>query len=165
MSEHDPIAHDAEAPPTRGPEHDRLNVFLGKWEAVGTSFGGTDQTGGDPRANGVPWTSTHIGRWHTGAFFLVQDEQARPGGQVFDTLSVMGVDPATGGYFCRSFENHRFYRDYDVTVDGNVWHISGPNERVTITFSDDDRTQTHVWEWKPGGEWLPLCDRTARRLD
>jgi len=165
MSVHDPVAHDAEAPPTRSADHERLAVFLGRWQAVGTSFGGTDQSGGNPRANGVPWTSTHTGRWHTGEFFLLQDEEARPGGQVFDTISVMGVDPATGRYFSRSFENHGFSRDYDVTVDGNRWHISGPHERATITFSDDGRTQTHSWEWKPDAEWLPLCDRTAHRVD
>jgi hypothetical protein len=80
---------DAQAPPTRGPEHERLAVFLGDWRAEGTSYGGTDQAGDDPRENGVPWTSTHTGRWHTGEFFLIQDERARPGGDVFDTLSIM----------------------------------------------------------------------------
>jgi hypothetical protein len=165
MSDHGSVANDAEAPPIRSAEHERLAVFLGQWEAEGTSYGGTDQTGDDHRANGVAWTSTHTGRWHTGEFFLLQDEQARPGGQVFDTISVMGVDPATGRYFCRSFENHGFFRDYDVAVDGYQWQITGPHERATITFSDDSRIQTHSWEWKPGAEWLPLCDRIARRVD
>ena len=151
--------------PKRGPKHDALSVFLGTWRAKGTSYGGTDQSGNDPKANGVPWISTHVGRWHTGEFFLIQDEKAHPGGTVFDTLSVMGVDPEKGGYFARTFENHGFYRHYDVTVNGRVWTISGETERATIEFSTDNRTQTIVWEWKREGKWLPLCDRVAVRTD
>ena len=157
--------HDNEAPPVRGAQHDRLAVFLGDWHAEGTSYGSPDQTNDNPRGNGVPWTSDHAGRWHTGEFFLTQDEQARPGGEVFDTISVMGVDATTGRHFARSFENHGFYRHYDVDVDGNVWRIAGEHERATITFSNNDHTQTHVWEWKPGTDWLPLCDRVATRSD
>ncbi len=151
--------------PRRSEMHEALDVFLGEWRAEGTSYGGTDPSGGDPRANGVPWTSEHRAYWHTGAFFLVQDERARPGGEVFDTLSVMGVDPETGGYVARAFENHGFYRHYPVARDGNVWTFSGETERATIVFSDDGRTQTITWEWKPDGAWLPLCDRVATRTD
>lgn len=158
-------SHDAELPPNRGAKHEALAIFLGEWKAQGTSYGGTEQPADDPKRNGVPWTSTHTGRWHSGEFFLVQDEQARPGGEVFDTLSVLGVDSQTGTYFARSFENHGFYRHYDVSVEDNVWTFSGENERARIKFSEDNRTQLIVWEWKPNCQWLPLCDRTATRLD
>jgi hypothetical protein len=151
--------------PARGPMHDALAVFLGEWRAQGTSYGYTDQSGPDPRANGVPWTSHHTGRWHTGQYFLIQDERARPGGEVFDTLSIMGVDPDTSAYFARCFENHGYYRHYVVTRDGVTWQLSGEHERASITFSDNDRTQTIVWEWRPQGKWLPLCERIATRED
>jgi hypothetical protein len=155
----------SERTPTRGRAHDLLAIFLGEWRAEGTSYGGTDQSSGDPKKNGVPWTSTHTGRWHTGEFFLVQDERARPGGEVFDTLSVMGVDAATGRYFARAFENHGFYRHYEVSREGWTWTFSGETERATITFSEDGRRQDIVWEWRPADEWLPLCDRVATRID
>lgn len=71
------------ATPVRGPEHDALSAFLGEWQAEGTSFGGTDQSGPDPRANGIPWASTHSTRWHAGKFFLIQDERAHIGGTAF----------------------------------------------------------------------------------
>ena len=45
--------NDSEATPVRGPMHDALSVFLGEWRAEGISFGGTDQSGADPKANGV----------------------------------------------------------------------------------------------------------------
>ena len=87
------------------------------------------------------------------------------GGDVFDTLSIMGIDAKTGKYFARCFENHGFYRNYDVSVSGNVWNFTGEKERARIEFSDDNRTQTIIWEWKPEDKWLPLCDRTAVRID
>ena len=67
--------------------------------------------------------------------------------------------------FARSFEPNCLPREYAVSRDGKVWTLSGDTERATITFSDDDRTQTIVWEWKPADRWLPLCDRVAKRID
>ena len=158
-------AQDAEKPPTRGDLHEALEVFLGRWEAEGTSYGGTDQSGTDPRADGEKWESSHEGKWHTGKFFLVQDERAIIGGDsTFDTLSIVGVDAVTGEYFAQSFENHGFERRYKVTRDRNRWTLSGEHERATITFKDDGLTQEIAWEWKPGETWLPLCERTARKV-
>lgn len=150
--------------PERGPKHDALDIFLGQWTAEGTAFGATDPSQ-DSRANGQEWQSTHRAFWHTGNFFLVQDERAFVGGAPFDTLAVMGVDPRSGEYFSRGFENHGFYRDYRMTIDGKLWRIDGESERATIEFTDDDRRQVIHWEQKPEDEWLPLCDRIATRVD
>ena len=151
--------------PKRGQKHEALTIFLGDWKAEGTSYGGTDQSGADPRANGVPWKSTHTGRWHTGKFFLIQDERADLDGAPFDTLSVMGVEEDENGYFARSFENHGFFRHYAVSVDGAKWTLTGDTERATTIFSNGNRKQVIVWEWKVDGKWLPLCERTAVRQD
>lgn len=141
-----------------------LKVFAGRWTAKGTSFGRTDQSGDDPKANGQPWFSTHDGYWHTGKFFLIQDEKADIAGDRFDTLSVMGIGE-DGDYFARSFENHGFYRHYRVERDRDTWTLSGETERATITFRDGGKTQLLTWEWKKNGTWIPLCERTATRVD
>ena len=151
--------------PVRSAQHEALGVFLGNWTARGTSYGGTDQTGDDPKGNGAAWVSTHEGAWHTGSFFLIQNERADIAGSRFDTLSVLGVDPETGAYFARSFENHGFYRHYQMKRTSNVWTLIGDTERATTTFTDDNRTQIIAWEWKRGDAWLPLCDRIAVRVD
>jgi len=75
----------ATQPPICGAKHDALNVFLGKWTAHGTSYGGTEQSGDDPKANGERWISTHEGARHTGSSFPVQDERADIAGSRFDT--------------------------------------------------------------------------------
>ena len=156
---------ESEVAPVRGDKHHMLTVFLGRWRVEGQSYGSSDQPVENPRSAAEPWISTHIGKWHTGEFFLIQDERAVVGGQPFDTLSVMGVDAKTGHHFARTFENHGFYRHYDVLVDGRVWTVTGERERARIAFSEDGRTQTITWEWRPADRWLPLCDRVARRED
>lgn len=156
---------DGEATPVRGSAHEALSVFLGEWRAEGKSFGGTDQSGADPKANAVPWVRTHTARWHAGDFFLMQDERAQIGGVAFDTLSVMGVEPGGEDHFARIFENHGFYRHYGLMVDGRTWLLEGETERARAVFDAGGNTQTITWEWLRDGRWLPLCDRFARRVD
>lgn len=152
-------------PPRRTALHDALEAFLGTWHATGSSFGGRRQTREAPRAAPSPWISTHTAYWHTGGFFLVQDERASVDGGPFDTLSILGVDPDTGLGFLRSFENHGFQRCYALRREGRVWTVDGAQERARIAFSADGRTQNVHWEWRPHDGWLPLCDRVAVRVD
>jgi hypothetical protein len=154
---------DAEAPPTRGTQHEALAAFLGQWTATGTTFGTPKQTTDDPKGNPEPWESTLTATWYTGEFFLVQDERAKSGGNPFDTISILGVDAKTGRYFARAFENHGFYRHYDVSRAGRVWTFTGETERARIEFSEDGDRQTITWEWRPEDRWMPLCDRVAVR--
>jgi hypothetical protein len=139
-------------------------VFLGEWRAKGMSYGGTDQSGADPKANGVAWVSTHTAQWHTGGFFLIQDERAQIDGKAFDTLSVIGVSPGRDDYIVRTFENHGFYRHYPLSVDNRTWLLEGKTERAKTVFDADGRTQRITWEWLRAGKWLPLCDRVASRV-
>lgn len=148
-----------QAAPLRSQRHDALAAFVGDWTAVGQSFGASCQRKEAPRAKSTPCTSTHSARWHTGEFFLVQDERATIDGP-FDTLSIMGWDEQARTYFARSFENHGYYRHYGMAVDGRVWTITGESERARIEFSADGATQTITWEWQPEEH----CDRVATRL-
>jgi hypothetical protein len=145
--------------------HDSLDMFVGEWRAEGQSFGSPTQSIAEPRAGAKPWKSTHSARWHSGRFFLLHDEKAHVGGDPFDSFSVMGVDASSGRLFARMFESHGFERHYEVHVDGRRWIFDGATERALIDFSADGRTQRIVWEWKPRDRWLPLCERTAVRID
>ena len=42
----------------------------------------------------------------------------------------MGWDEDNGRYIARTFENHGFYRNYEMSVEGKVWTISGTTERA-----------------------------------
>jgi hypothetical protein len=76
----------------------------------------------------------------------------------------MGVGD-DGKYFARSFENHGYYRHYEVQRAGNQWKILGDTERASIEFVEDDKKQVIHWEWKVSGKWLPLCDQIAMKID
>ena len=78
-------------------------------------------------------------------------------------LTAGAADPMPAWLETANPKNHGFYRHYDLAKRGRVWTLSGKSERATIRFSKDRRTQTIVWEWKPGSRWLPLCDRVAVR--
>jgi hypothetical protein len=158
-----PNPHESQ-PGARGAPHEALEIFMGEWKAVGQAYAAPDQDSRDPKKSSTPWTSTHSARWHTGKFFLIQDERAQVAVQPFDTLSVMGWNADTRSYYASSFENHGYYRLYDVRADGKVWTFSGSTERARIEFSADGRKQMISWEWRPKDVWLPLCDRTATKI-
>jgi hypothetical protein len=149
--------------PTRSAQHDALDVFLGEWEADGQAFGASSQDPVNPRNKPTPWTSTHSAQWHTGQFFLVQDERAQVAGP-FDTLYILGWDDDAGRYFANTFENHGYRRLYEVTRASRVWTFNGETERARIEFSENGRQQTIAWEWRPKETWLPLCDRIATKI-
>jgi Protein of unknown function (DUF1579) len=154
-----------QTPPIRSLLHDALEMFVGEWRAEGMAYGSANQSIAHPKADTKPWKSTHSARWLSGRFFLVQDETAHIGNDPLDTMTVMGVDAQSGQLFAAMFENHGYERRYEVKVDGRRWTLDGDSERALIDFSADGRTQRIVWEWKPRDRWLPLCERTAVRVD
>jgi hypothetical protein len=153
-------------PPVRGPAHERLGVFVGRWHAEGMSYGGPDQDPEAPRARGVPWISGELTEWHPGGFFIVQDEDATIGSQSLITHAMIGWNAGAGHYVAHAIENHGFYRRHIVRNHGAIWTFTASTERATVEFSDDGERQSVLWEWRPSGEtWLPLCERTNVRVD
>ncbi len=161
------MTHDPGTSPRRSELHDALEIFLGEWRATGQSYGSPDQDADAPKARPEAWSSVHTTRWHTGGFFLVQDERARIGGAagtVFDTLSWLGVEPDGEGYFAWTIDNSGYRRRYALARDGATWSLSGETERATTVFSDDLQRQSITWEWRVDGQWRPLCDRVAEKV-
>lgn len=137
--------------------HGKLEVFVGKWHAEGTSYGeGSD---------GVPWTSEESYEWLPGGFFLLHRWDAMTGERAFQGTEILGYDEAEGGYFTRFFDNSGFHPEYRATVDGDVWRFEEPETRATVTVEDEGNRMRFKWEWRNGGpEWVPLCDRVATKV-
>lgn len=142
--------------PTRGREHDALEVWVGAWRAEGTNYARDGTTS--------KWLSDETVEWLAGEFFVVQRWNEHGSKAPFIGLGVIGYAAESKTYLTRSFENHGFYREYDIKVDGNRWTFDGPTERARYEFTDGGDTQLIHWEFKPGDKWLPLCDRVARRV-
>lgn len=149
--------------PKPGPELQRLNAFVGRWHAEGTSYA-DGQKAEDPLASGVPWTSDESYEWLPGSFYMLHRWDAMAGERVFKGVEIMGYDEAQGGYFTHLFDNAGNHPTYDATVDGNVWTFAEAVTRAKASVSDDGDRIEFDWEWQNGGsDWLPLCKRVAKR--
>ncbi len=144
--------------------HRRLDVFVGTWHAEGESYA-EDQRADEPRASAVPWTSEESYEWLPGRFFLLHRWDAMAGQRPFKGTEIIGYDEAQGGYFTRFFDNAGNHPEYRASVDKNVWTFTEPATRATVTISDNRDSMRFNWEWRIGGsDWIPLCDRVARRI-
>lgn len=147
-----------------GTHVERLRVFVGKWRAEGESYA-AGQVADDPRASRVPWVSEETYEWLPGGFFLLHRWDAMVGAYPFKGTEIVGYDNKRGCYFSHLFDNAGHHAEYRVSVDGRIWTFSEPDTRAVATFSDDADRIAFNWEWCSGGKgWLPLCERTARRI-
>lgn len=148
------VTTDSGVPPRRGPAHERLEMFVGAWDAAGRTFMPSDLTGRETY------------EWLPGEFFLVYRFDRTYGENAHRGLGVFRVDPADQSYSATFYDNLGYARDYAVTVDGRRWTLTGPWERATIEFSEDGQRLDEHWDRSDDGEnWLPLCDFSATRVN
>ena len=144
--------------------HEHLKVFIGRWHAEGESYA-VGQTKIDPRGSIEKWDSDETYEWLPGQFFVIQTWDAKTGANPFKGTAIINWDEKYQHYMTRSYENHGFVRDYVTSVDGKTWTFTGDTERARIEFTDGGDTQKITWEWRqPGEDWLPLCNRLAKRV-
>lgn len=141
----------------------KLNVFIGNWHAEGTSYG-EGQDINNPTANGVAWVSDESYECLPGNFFVLHKWNAKTGDHPFIGTEIIGYDEAKQEFFAYIFDNGGNHPVYTATVNGNEWSFTEPNTRANMNVNDDETITIH-WEWKPdGSNWLPLCDRVAKRM-
>jgi hypothetical protein len=150
-----------EREPKLGPEHARLNVFVGAWRVTGRNGAGAD------RASNLTVVGEERYEWLPGNYFLTSsfdrhfDDGTRHMGS-----GTFRFDAATGQYLLYLFDNLGFARRYTVTVDGHRWTYDGAHERALAVFSDEDKRMTVDWEVRNGdSKWVPLCHLEATRVE
>lgn len=147
--------------PAGVPALKQLDVFVGKWQAEGESFG--EHTGGS--ASPENWVSEESYEWLPGGYFLLHRWDARVGSKEFTGIEIIGYDEATGTYFARMFDNMGNKPEYSIRQEDGAWIFTGTSSRATVRESIDGSTMEWKWEQqKAGGDWQPLCNRTATRL-
>jgi len=140
-----------------------LKVFVGNWHAEGKSYAeGQDKS--KPYASAVAWTSDESYEWLPGNFFLLHKWNAKAGDRIFIGTEIIGYDEAEKTFFTNFFDNAGFHPVYMANFADNIWNFTEPNTKAKVTINDKD-TITFNWEWRNGdNDWLPLCDRVARRI-
>ena len=150
--------------PKRAGPHERLQAFIGKWHADGSSYA-VGQTKQNPRSTTEKWLSDETFEWLPGQFFVLQRWDAMTGSNPFQGTAIISWDDTNKNFVTRSYENHGFVRDYLTSVDGETWTLTGDTERASVEFTDGGNTQKIAWEWRQTGDsWLALCERTAKRV-
>jgi hypothetical protein len=147
-----------ELTPTLGTEHERLEVFVGQWEASGQTEAGTS----GPSEN---MTHQHTYTWLPGRFHLLHRWTGHIGARESQGIEIIGYDPGTDTYQAHFFDSDGWARIYQARARDRVWTFSGARERCSILFADDGRTMTAHWDRTADGvSWEALCDVTSRRV-
>lgn len=151
--------------PAPRPEYQPLAVFVGHWQVEGKSYG-EGQDAQHPYRSAVQWKSQESYEWLAGGFFLLQHWDAQVGDKSFSGLGIMGFDEEQGGYFANTFDNGGHHPTYQLRVVEDTWTFTGEAQRAQVIVGDGGHKMTFHWEWTTDGvSWLPLCDRTAIRID
>jgi hypothetical protein len=144
--------------PTLGPEHERLEVFVGHWAAKGRTEAG-------PSGPSENMTHQHTYEWLPGRFHLLHRWAGSIGTQESKGIEVIGYDAGADAYEAHFFDSDGWARIYQARARDRVWTFSGTRERCSIIFDDDGRTMTTHWDRSPdGATWEPLCDVTSTRV-
>jgi hypothetical protein len=142
-----------------GPEHKRLEVFLGHWRVEG-------QNGPlAPAAPGARVLGEQTYDWMPGGFFLIGRWVHRFDSALHEGISFIGHDPERPGYTADNFDNLGYHRSYQLSELGGVWQWSGGFERASMRFFDDGSGFHTRWEISSDGRsWQPLCELRGSRM-
>ena len=153
-----------------GPDHARLEVFVGEW-----SFEGQSQA---VPALGMADAGTvayrHVNQMANGGFFLeTRRTGTGPRGPVTE-LDVYSYNAVTKTYRQDGYDNRGRVRTFTGTVDGLTWSFIGTNtaldgtvtqERFTLRYSPDLRTATVRSEHsKDGVTWYERLTGTYTKV-
>jgi hypothetical protein len=146
----------------RSPALARLDVFIGDW-VLEVRFPGQQPAPGQARSR-FEWTLD-------GQFLLQRTEVPVP--EAPDSLTMVGVDPETGGYTQHYYDSRGVARLYAMSLADGVWTLTREaadfspldfRQRFTGALSPGGNTISGAWEkgW-PGSGWEHDFDLTYRR--
>lgn len=145
--------------PKAGPEHQRLEVFIGKWINEGHTIATAD-------APAVPILTSDVYEWMPGGFFVLHTAYGRIGNADVGGTEIISYDAASKKYRSYFFDSQGCISTHELTVSGDTWKWSGEQTRSTAVFTDQDKTQTaHHERLDEHGNWVPAMDVTLTRVE
>ncbi len=155
--------------PKPGPEHKKMEVWVGQWTYEGTAEA-------SPLGPAGRFKGKETARMVLGGFFLeTRDEDKNDTGYVFQSVGLQGYDAVSKTYVNYGFENDGTVDAGSTTVSGNTWTLTGTRKdskgttyktRSHNTISSDGRTSTFLTEYSAddGKTWLLAWKGTMRRV-
>ena len=149
--------------PKPGPEHRRLDAFVGKWSIDG-------QAQASPYGPAGKLTSTDTFAWMAGGFFMTHYWDSKQGGVEIKGMEVLGYDSHSKMYTSRFFDNLGNSGSWKATVQANTWTWTGDTEvagkplkeRCTTAVAAD-AFATKCEYSSDGTKWLPNFDLKGTR--
>ena len=129
----------ADTAPQRGPEHEALERWVGRWINQG-------HTVGDDGTPAMTITTSDVYEWVPGGFFVAHTAYGRVGEFSGGAVEVIGYDDATGEYTSHLFDSAGNVVVSRLVANGDTWTYYGDSTRSTVVFSDDNHVQTVLHE-------------------
>jgi Protein of unknown function (DUF1579) len=142
-----------------GPEHQRLEVFIGKW----INEGETVPAGG---ASAAKILTSDVYEWVPGRFAVLHTAYGRMGELDVGGVEIIRYDAESSRYTSHFFDSQGHLTVDELRYDDGKWIWNGARIRTTSTFSEDGKVQHSLHEQTDDGvEWRQAMDVTLRRVD
>ena len=142
-----------------GPEHKRLEVFIGKWMNEGQTIAGAS-------APAVKILTSDVYEWMPGGFFVLHTAYGRIGNMDVGGTEIIGYDAASQKYRSYFFDSQGNISSHELTVHNDRWKWQGENTRCIADFSDQGKTQVaHHERTDDGVNWIPSMEVTLTRVE
>jgi hypothetical protein len=146
--------------PKPGPEHKKVEVFVGHWTYEGEYKAG-------PLGPGGKATGEYTAQMILGGFFVQGHWVEKGGSGVSRGFETFGYNPATNNYLQSQYTDDGGMASGEITVSGNIWNYSGVmftagkqyKLRNTLTFAADLMSIVMKAEISTdGSSWTPFWD-------
>jgi Protein of unknown function (DUF1579) len=142
----------------RHPEHERLEIFIGRWINEGCTL---DGAGGEDRRI----LTSDVYEWMPGRFFVLHTAYGRIGDQDVGGTEILGYDAVAGEYWTLFFDSSGGIHRGSLSADGQSWTWRGEAVGCTAVFSDGGRVQTaHHIRRGEDGQWVPSMEVVLRKI-
>ena len=149
---------------TPSPELQLLDVFVGKWQTEGLSYG-SGQSKENPHDSAVRWVGAETYEWLPGGFFLVNHFDAKIGNTAISGIEMVGYDAVSQSYPSQLFDSYGRILSGQRRIHDGVWSSSiGTEYRTTYAFRNEGNTLTSCWEWSDGDDWFVLADLEGTKV-
>ncbi|MFD9325596.1 DUF1579 family protein [Streptomyces sp. NPDC060065] len=125
--------------PKRGPQHDALDVWVGRW----INEGHVINEDGSP---GPAITTSDVYERGPGGFFIVHSAYGRIGEFGVGGTEIIGYDETSGAYTSHFFDSQGSVTVSRLVAKDDTWTYYGDTTRSTVEFSDGHRVQTVLHE-------------------
>ena len=150
-----PFAQDR---PARSVEHDRLEVFIGKWINEGYVV---DRDGHE--SSRILTSDTY--EWVPGRFFVLHKAYGRIGNLDVGATEIIAYDAEARGYVAYLFDSNGGINRSALTANADEWTWKGEAAGCTAVFTEAGTVQTaHHVRLDDRGRWVPSMEVVLRKI-